>query len=187
MDTGVYIILTAVSAIVLYAIASRIVKSFLKFRGTRVVTCPETLKPVAVEVDTAHAAATAAFNEQPELRLRSCTRWPERHDCDQDCLWQIELAPADCRAETMLRTWYEGRNCVYCHKPFGKLHLLDHKPALLTPEGTTVEWHEIKPERIPEVLATHRPVCWDCHIAESFRREHPELVVDRPRRTGAHV
>ena len=29
-------------------------------------------------------------------------------------------------------------------------------------------------------MGTHLPVCWNCHIAESFRREHPELVVDRP-------
>ena len=30
------------------------------------------------------------------------------------------------------------------------------------------------------------PVCWNCHIAESFRREHPDLVTDRDNRaTGA--
>jgi hypothetical protein len=35
------------------------------------------------------------------------------------------------------------------------------------------------------VLSTHLPVCWDCHIARRFRREHPALVVDRPRRSQA--
>jgi hypothetical protein len=29
------------------------------------------------------------------------------------------------------------------------------------------------------------PVCWSCHIAESFRRTHPELIVDRPWERGA--
>jgi hypothetical protein len=24
------------------------------------------------------------------------------------------------------------------------------------------------------------PVCWNCHIAQTFRRVHPELVVVRP-------
>jgi hypothetical protein len=44
----------------------------------------------------------------------------------------------------------------------------------------TYEWPEIPPEQIPGVLATHLPVCWNCHIAETFRRMFPERVVDRP-------
>ena len=28
-------------------------------------------------------------------------------------------------------------------------------------------------------LATSLPMCWNCHVAESFRRLHPELVTDR--------
>jgi hypothetical protein len=28
------------------------------------------------------------------------------------------------------------------------------------------------------------PVCWGCYVAQSFRREHPELVVYRPWRDG---
>ena len=35
-------------------------------------------------------------------------------------------------------------------------------------------------EKLQEVLATHWPVCWNCHVAETFRREHPELVAHRP-------
>jgi hypothetical protein len=34
------------------------------------------------------------------------------------------------------------------------------------------------------VLETHLPVCWDCYIAQSFVREHPDLVVYRPWRNG---
>jgi hypothetical protein len=30
------------------------------------------------------------------------------------------------------------------------------------------------------VLETHRPVCWNCYIAQFFRHEHPDLVVYRP-------
>jgi hypothetical protein len=30
------------------------------------------------------------------------------------------------------------------------------------------------------VLETHFPVCWDCYIAQQFRRDHPDLVVFRP-------
>jgi hypothetical protein len=42
-----------------------------------------------------------------------------------------------------------------------------------------VQWSEIPAEKLQEVMRTHQPVCWNCHIAETFRREHPELVVDR--------
>ena len=33
---------------------------------------------------------------------------------------------------------------------------------------------------LPERMATHKPVCWDCHIVESLYRLHPEMVVERP-------
>ena len=28
----------------------------------------------------------------PELRLKSCSRWPEKADCRQECLAEIELS-----------------------------------------------------------------------------------------------
>jgi hypothetical protein len=30
------------------------------------------------------------------------------------------------------------------------------------------------------VLETHLAVCWNCYIAQSFRLNHPEMVVYRP-------
>ena len=69
---------------------------------------------------------------------------------------------------------------MYCHKPFGEIHWHDHPPALLDSKRKTVEWDTIPAEKLQEALGTHRPVCWSCHIAQMFRREHPELVVDRP-------
>ena len=56
---------------------------------------------------------------------------------------------------------------------------MDHKPALLNPEGITVEWKQIPLSAVGEALATYLPVCWNCHIAQTFRREHSDLVVDR--------
>jgi hypothetical protein len=40
-----------------------------------------------------------------------------------------------------------------------------------------------RPEQIPDVLSDHKPVCWDCDVAERFRRRHPELVTERPEHT----
>ena len=39
-------------------------------------------------------------------------------------------------------------------------------------------WNEIA-EKLPEVFETPLPVCWSCHTAETFRREHQERVVER--------
>jgi hypothetical protein len=79
----------------------------------------------------------------------------------------------------MLTKWYKGKKCSICGKTFGEITWLDHKPALRSPGKPSLEWSEIPPEKIPNVLATDMPVCWDCHIAERFRRDYPELIVDR--------
>src|SRR5713226_10541175 len=80
--------------------------------------------------------------------------------------------------------WYRARVCVYCHKPFGELHWHDHRPALLSPDRKTVQWSDVAAEKLPELFETHLPVCWSCHIAETFRGEYPERVVDRPGNRG---
>jgi len=43
----------------------------------------------------------------------------------------------------------------------------------------------LPPERLRATISNHPPVCWDCHIAETFRRTYPELVTDRPWRQKA--
>lgn len=154
------------------------VRAWFTYRGKRLVTCPETQKTVAVDVNTKEAAE-GAFLSEPTLRLSSCTRWPERQDCGQDCLRQIEADPANCLVWNVVSRWYEGKNCVFCHKTIGPLHHLDHVPALLGPDFKTVEWNQVRPEQLPDVFSTHQPVCWNCHVTESFRRLHPELVTER--------
>jgi hypothetical protein len=154
-------------------------RSYRKFRGTRVITCPETGCPEAVEVDAKHAAATSVAGET-ELRLTSCSRWPERQGCGQECLAQIEAAPAECLVRTMLVEWYRGSTCAFCRREIPEIHWSDRKPALLTPERQTIEWSDVRPKDLPRVFATHQRVCWDCHIAQSFRARFPGLAVDRP-------
>ena len=48
-------------------------------------------------------------------------------------------------------------------------------------EGITHEWLEFAPETVPETLESHRPVCWNCHVAATFRRRFPGQVTDRER------
>ena len=154
------------------------VRAYFNLRGKRLIICPETHTSEAVDV-AAGEAAVGAFLSEPTLRLVECSRWPERQDCGQDCLQQIEIDPANCLVWNIVSKWYEGKTCAFCRKPIGPLHHLDHAPALLGPDHKTAEWKEFRPQQLPEIMRTHRPVCWNCHVAETFRRTHPELVVNR--------
>jgi hypothetical protein len=152
-------------------------RAYRRFRGTRVVTCPETGCGAAVEFDRGHAAMTFAMGET-KYRLTSCTQWPEKEGCGQGCVSQIEESPDGCLVENMLVDWYRGADCVICHQEIPEIRASGDKPALETPDGRTIEWNEVKPEDLPQVLKTHRPVCWNCH-ARSFRAQFPGLAVER--------
>jgi hypothetical protein len=178
MTTAFYIIAAIVLFGALYYVVPFALGAFLKYRGTRVITCPENREPAAVEVDVKHAAASAAAGDI-DLRLKSCSRWPEKRDCGQECLLQIELSPEECLLRNIIAKWYEDKSCVLCGKAFGEINWLDHKPAILDEKGKTLEWDEISPERVPAAMKTHMPVCWDCHVAETLRRIAPDLVTDR--------
>jgi hypothetical protein len=154
-------------------------RTWRAYRGVRVITCPETRRPAAVKVDATHAAATM-FRDRVDLRLNSCTRWPERSGCDQDCLAQIEADPNETRLETILNDCVVGARCVLCRRRIPPLTRLGHRPAFRAPDGTTIGVDEVAPERIYEFSGTHDRVCWDCHVAETFRRKYPDLVIDRP-------
>ncbi len=155
------------------------IRAYLNFRGKRLITCPETHHTEAVDV-AAGEVAVGAFLAEPTLRLKECSRWPERQDCGQECLSQIEIGPANCLVWNIVSKWYEGKSCSFCNKPIGPLHHLDHAPALLGPDSKTAEWLEFRAEQLPDIFSKCHPVCWNCHVTETFRRLHPELVVDRP-------
>jgi hypothetical protein len=162
------------------------VRTYLRYRGTRVVTCPETNKPVAVHVNE-HLAASTALEGETQLRLTSCTRWPEREHCGQECLSQIEASPEGCLVRNMAADWYAGRSCYFCSKEFGIVRWTDNQPALLTPDLRTIPWNEVPPESLPSVFATHQPVCWTCSVAKTFHDRFPELVTERRPRSERQV
>ncbi len=178
MNTALYVIAGLVALAAIYLVLVPSVRVYLRFRGKRVVTCPETREPAGVEVD-AGDAAFSLFGD-PELRLKDCTRWPEREACGQECLSQIEAAPEDCLVRNILTKWYAGKSCVVCGKPLGEIDWIEHRPALMSPDNVTVEWKDLSPDKVPHALESHRPICWNCHISATFHREHPELIVERP-------
>jgi hypothetical protein len=178
MSVVMLVVLVATAAAVFVAV--RLVGAWLRYRGARLITCPENHQPAGVQVDARHAAATAR-GSAAKLRLRSCSRWPEKAGCGQECLRQIEASPEDCLVRNILVRWYAGKNCALCGKPIGEIHLVEQKPALLTPDRVTVEWRDVAAEKLLGVLETSRPVCFSCHLATSFARQHPDLAIDRSR------
>ncbi len=155
--------------------------NFLRYRGARFVKCPEDSRVQAVTVDASKAAFSAAIGN-PQLELKECTRWPEMQDCGQDCLRQIEYGPQDCLVRNVVAHWYKGRRCAVCGHVFSEIHWHDHAPALLGADGRTLQWSEVPLARLTAYMDSNEPVCWDCHVVQTFRREHPELVVYRKER-----
>lgn len=144
----------------------RATSTYLRFRGTRVVRCPQTKEPSAVELAAGTAAVRSLFRK-PAFSLRNCSQWKGRCDCGQSCLREIEASPEECLFRRMLISWYAGRSCVYCGRPFGKIGWMHHKPCLVSPDMRLCQWSDIQPESLTRVLETFSPVCWNCNVAET--------------------
>jgi len=185
MGTIIIVLILSLTTLAVAMSAFAIVKgvrAYFRVRGKRLVTCPETHCSAAVELD-AKGAALKAFRGGTYLCLQDCSRWPERQACAQDCLPQVEALGQGCLVRNVVASWYQGKTCVYCHKPVDRVaDWTGHMPGLLDKDYKTVAWSDVPAETLPEVFATHKAVCWSCHMAETFRREHPELVTDRPAR-----
>ena len=84
------------------------VRVYYRFRGTRLVTCPETHQAAMVEV-AARSMGMQAILDEPCLRVIECSRWPMHRECGQDCLREWENANAfviskgDLRIEALRR------------------------------------------------------------------------------------
>jgi len=147
---------------------------WLRMRGTRVVVCPETAEPAAVEVDAAHAAVTALV-EKPDIRLKDCSRWPERAGCEQPCVAQIADAPTETRASDMLKRWYFGKHCAICRRDIAPMHLAGPQPGLLNVAShQTVAWPEIPGQDLPGAL---KPTCRCAQTARSLKRSVASFLI----------
>ncbi len=172
-----FLLFLSLLALSLIPMAWVALRAYRRFRGARVVTCPETGCGAAVELDRAHAAATFTVGET-DFRVTSCTQWPERKGCEQECVSQIEASPGGCLAGNMLADWYRGADCVICRTAIPEVRSSGDKPALESPEGRMIEWSDVKPEDLPQVLKTHRPVCWKCY-STTYRAQFPGLAIER--------
>jgi hypothetical protein len=179
MTTALLILVAA--AILVAAVAMFFVR-LSKMKGPRVITCPDNHETAAVEVDAARATLTSIFRGETDYQLTTCTRWPEKAGCGQECVVEIHGSPNHCLVRTILADWYLGRNCVFCGKAFGEVNWHDHKPGLYDPsQKKNIDWMDVRPELVYAALASYEPVCWNCNVAEQFRAQRPDLVIERHR------
>jgi hypothetical protein len=75
-----------------FALVAAAASAWWKWRGTRLVVCPESRQIAAVKVGALRVVLTAAHG-RTWLRIESCTRWPQEHTCDQRCLRQVVARP----------------------------------------------------------------------------------------------
>jgi hypothetical protein len=176
--TGVAAVAVAIAA---FLLLSGFLRAFRKWRGVRVITCPENHQPAAVKVAAFDAAKEFAVAGETSVHLKTCSRWPEMAGCDEACLNQITAAPEACLLQNIVGNWYDDKQCVFCGKEIEEIVWHERPPAVKFADGTIREWKELPAETLPAVFKTAEPVCWSCALFENFRKEHPEVIVARPR------
>jgi hypothetical protein len=177
MTPQLSIILLVLAVLVVYLVIAA--RTWSHVHGARVVVCPETQKAAAVRVDVGHAMASAV-RERPDLRLTSCSRWPERQECDQRCVRQIETAPSETAPKTIAAHFFTGERCAICTRAIEAPNAMTLQPGFMDPATHRVHsWDEVPPQDLTEVMATRYPLCSNCTLAEAFRQRFPDRVTDR--------
>jgi hypothetical protein len=94
--------------------------------------------------------------------------------------------PHDAATTAQLKTFLEGKPCGDCGRPIAVVHAGDIRPGLLNPQThEATGWADIVPANLPAMFESHVPICANCLVSHTFRREYPDLVVDR-HRTAEH-
>ena len=177
------IFIAVLMALVVVTYGALAITAYIRMRGTRLVTCPESKQTAAVTVSAAHSVLGGVFNPS-DIQISTCSRWPARPGCDQACAREIARAPKRTRIFELMAQWYAGKNCGICGRIMPPLSHFGPEAGLMSVtsrEVVTVAWTDVPPEQLPKMLPTHLPVCSSCHLMTWFRHEHPDLVVDRHR------
>ena len=134
---------------------------------------------MTVELDNKFAFKTALRGEEHE-GLQSCSRWPEKGDCCQECLAQINPSPEN--LERLLQKRYQGQNCAICDRPLTAADWRRRHLALLNEKHKLFELRHIYLEEIPSALDRMAPLCWNCHQQERARQAEPPRIMKGDRR-----
>jgi hypothetical protein len=145
-------------------------QSYYQSRGRKTAICPDSGHPVAIEVDDEYAFWTA-LRGQEHSRLKSCTRWPEKADCGQECLAQVNPSPEN--VDRLLSKWYEGKSCAICERGLSPSDWRRSRLALLNEQHKLFELRHMHLDELQSTLQHMRPLCWNCHQEERARQAAP--------------
>lgn len=86
---AILIVLAAAFLVSLLPVLYLTVRAYFRYRGKKLVLCPQTGTPAAIQVEALHAAVTGVVSGEPDLELTSCSFEPDRPNCCEPCLEQI--------------------------------------------------------------------------------------------------
>ena len=169
-----------IGAVVLVALPIGVsLQSYFRNRGRRTVICPDNREPVTVELDNKFAFSTALRGEEHD-RLQSCWRWPEKGDCGQECLAQVNPSPEN--LERLLQKWYQGKSCAICERPLTPADRRRSRLALLNENQKLFELRHMHFDELPSALDHMAPLCWNCHQEERVRQASAPRMLKGDRR-----
>lgn len=93
-------------------------------------------------------------------------------------LLKAEEVCAESGPRSLMVEYFNDKACVLCGQDLS-VEPGQHRRALLSPEGMTLEWADLRVEEIPHVQNTHQPLCWDCHVIETLYRMHSGQLAER--------
>lgn len=148
-------------------------QTYFKNRGRRPVVCPDDDHHAEVEVDNKFALQ-AAMHGKEQMRVRSCTHWPENSQCGQECLVQVEATSEN--IDRLLTRWFDGKPCNICGRlltpddwRFGRMGFLNERFKL-------VELRQIDLDDIGSFPEPTRPLCWSCHQEVKQQQAAPARI-----------
>lgn len=92
MDPLMNVVTAVIVLALVYVMLPVAMAAYRRYRGVRTVQCPATGTPAEIEVDRVTAAVSATTGHTV-LNVERCSHWPERKDCGQECLAQVEPPP----------------------------------------------------------------------------------------------
>ncbi len=142
-------------------------EAYYKNRGRQSAICPENGQPVDIELDSEYAFWTS-WRGQEHTRLKSCTRWPHKGDCGQECLPQVDPSPEN--VERLMLGWYKDKTCGICARAITPSDWRRSRLALLDERHKLVELRQLNLVELQSALEHMRPLCWTCHQEERVRQ-----------------
>jgi hypothetical protein len=153
-------------------------QTYFKNRGRRPVTCPDDHKAAEVEIDRKFALQ-AAIHGKEQMRVQSCTHWPENGQCGQECLIQVEATPEN--IDRLLTKWFDGKPCSVCARPLAPSDWRHGRMGFLNDQLRLVELRQVDFEAVGSMAAPTHPLCWKCHQEEKQRRASPIQIAGHQR------